>query len=93
MHPKRTERSILFVLRRQYRKFVLPALYQCCRWLQDLGVVVRCGECKQLFCYDCDLYIHETLHNCPGCETMASHDQAANSEGQNGAETANMDED
>ncbi|CAK0742284.1 hypothetical protein CVIRNUC_001385 [Coccomyxa viridis] len=60
---------------------------------QDLGVVVRCGECKQLFCYDCDLYIHETLHNCPGCETMASHDQAANSEGQNGAETANMDED
>ena len=55
--------------------------------------MVRCGECKQLFCYDCDLYIHETLHNCPGCETVASQDQAVGSEGQNGAETANMDED
>lgn len=39
--------------------------------VQELGVVVRCPECKQLFCYDCDLYIHETLHNCPGCETLS----------------------
>ena len=38
--------------------------------VQELGVVVRCPECKQLFCYDCDLYIHETLYNCPGCETI-----------------------
>ena len=55
--------------------------------------MVRCGDCKQLFCYDCDLYIHETLHNCPGCETMASQDQAANNGEQNGNEPALMDED
>ena len=31
-----------------------------------VSVVVRCPECRQLFCFDCDAFIHETLHNCPG---------------------------
>lgn len=22
-----------------------------------------------MFCFDCDAYIHESLHNCPGCES------------------------
>ena len=29
--------------------------------------VYSCPKCSQRFCLDCDLYIHETLHNCPGC--------------------------
>lgn len=29
----------------------------------------RCEECDQDFCIDCDVFIHETLHNCPGCES------------------------
>ncbi|CCH60165.1 hypothetical protein TBLA_0C03620 [Henningerozyma blattae CBS 6284] len=29
----------------------------------------RCGECHKDFCIDCDVYIHEILHNCPGCES------------------------
>lgn len=28
-----------------------------------------CPDCYNDFCIDCDLYCHETLHNCPGCET------------------------
>ena len=32
------------------------------------GVVLRCPECQLMFCFDCDLYIHESLHVCPGCE-------------------------
>ena len=32
------------------------------------GLVLRCGQCQQVFCYDCDAFVHETLHNCPGCE-------------------------
>jgi transcription initiation factor TFIIH subunit 2 len=27
-----------------------------------------CKDCNQHFCIDCDVFIHETLHNCPGCE-------------------------
>lgn len=31
---------------------------------------VSCPKCKQYFCLDCDIYIHENLHNCPGCESF-----------------------
>jgi transcription initiation factor TFIIH subunit 2 len=27
----------------------------------------QCPECKNVFCPDCDAFLHETLHNCPGC--------------------------
>ncbi|KAF6137412.1 hypothetical protein GIB67_036449 [Kingdonia uniflora] len=30
---------------------------------------VTCSKCNQHFCFDCDIYIHESLHNCPGCES------------------------
>lgn len=30
----------------------------------------RCSECKKDFCIDCDVFIHEILHNCPGCESQ-----------------------
>ncbi|BAS90017.1 Os04g0508900 [Oryza sativa Japonica Group] len=33
---------------------------------------VRCPKCNQHFCLDCDIYIHESLHNCPGCESQRS---------------------
>lgn len=29
----------------------------------------RCDDCKQDFCIDCDVFIHEMLHNCPGCDS------------------------
>jgi transcription initiation factor TFIIH subunit 2 len=28
----------------------------------------RCLGCNEEFCIDCDVFIHEVLHNCPGCE-------------------------
>ncbi|KAI3791416.1 hypothetical protein L2E82_05185 [Cichorium intybus] len=34
------------------------------------GRCVTCPKCKQFFCLDCDIYIHESLHNCPGCESL-----------------------
>lgn len=30
-----------------------------------------CSDCNNFFCIDCDLYVHETLHNCPGCEAKS----------------------
>eukprot|EP00898_Chlorokybus_atmophyticus_P003211 jgi/Chlat1/3891/Chrsp26S04175 len=34
------------------------------------GLKLLCPQCSQRFCFDCDAYIHESLHNCPGCECM-----------------------
>lgn len=27
----------------------------------------RCPECREVFCIHCDIFAHETLHNCPTC--------------------------
>lgn len=32
----------------------------------------RCKKCSQDFCIDCDVFVHEVLHNCPGCESRAA---------------------
>ncbi|KAA1476814.1 TFIIH basal transcription factor complex, subunit SSL1 [Dentipellis sp. KUC8613] len=28
----------------------------------------RCPECKNDFCTDCDVFVHDVVHCCPGCE-------------------------
>ncbi|XP_076385330.1 general transcription factor IIH subunit 2 Ssl1 isoform X1 [Megachile rotundata] len=28
-----------------------------------------CNKCSQAFCLDCEIFIHESLHTCPGCAT------------------------
>lgn len=28
-----------------------------------------CGVCGQHFCIDCDVFAHEVIHNCPGCQS------------------------
>lgn len=28
---------------------------------------LQCPDCHNYFCIDCDAFLHETLHNCPGC--------------------------
>ncbi|RIA95487.1 Ssl1-like-domain-containing protein [Glomus cerebriforme] len=27
----------------------------------------KCNKCNQHFCIDCDVFVHEVIHNCPGC--------------------------
>ncbi|GMM36393.1 TFIIH/NER complex subunit [Saccharomycopsis crataegensis] len=29
----------------------------------------QCLDCHKQFCIDCNVFIHEHLHNCPGCES------------------------
>ncbi|KAJ4845156.1 General transcription factor IIH subunit 2 [Turnera subulata] len=43
--------------------------FGCQQSLVNSGIHVACPKCKQNFCLDCDIYIHESLHNCPGCES------------------------
>lgn len=45
--------------------------YGCCFKLEKRQEhLVQCPECMNIFCIDCDLFIHDTLHNCPGCEAQ-----------------------
>jgi transcription initiation factor TFIIH subunit 2 len=39
----------------------------CLQWLGTAGGTFRCPNCTNAFCGDCDLFVHESLHNCPGC--------------------------
>ncbi|XP_014252378.1 general transcription factor IIH subunit 2 [Cimex lectularius] len=31
--------------------------------------IFRCDTCSRVFCIDCDMFVHDTLHTCPGCAT------------------------
>ncbi|KAL4856793.1 General transcription factor IIH subunit 2 [Chlorella vulgaris] len=41
--------------------------------LAAAGIVSRCPDCRHLYCFECDSYIHEHLHTCPGCECLPPH--------------------
>jgi transcription initiation factor TFIIH subunit 2 len=30
----------------------------------------ECPVCRRHFCIDCDLFAHEVVHNCPGCQSV-----------------------
>lgn len=32
--------------------------------------IYKCENCHQMFCIDCDIFIHESLHTCVGCTTL-----------------------
>lgn len=40
--------------------------YACQVQIEDKSVY-QCLKCHKIFCIDCDLFVHETLHSCPGC--------------------------
>ncbi|XP_062579817.1 general transcription factor IIH subunit 2-like [Saccostrea cucullata] len=50
--------------------------FSCLSTVQELNVYV-CNNCEQIFCLDCDLFIHETLHSCPGCASSRQTQQLA----------------
>ena len=29
----------------------------------------ECETCGRFFCIDCDVFAHEIVHNCPGCQS------------------------
>lgn len=40
--------------------------HSCHRFLSEVHAY-KCILCSHMFCIDCDLFIHEILHSCPGC--------------------------
>lgn len=54
------------------REVMLTGPLQQCRGCldalcSDKRMVLRCPQCKSFFCVECDLFVHDSLHNCPGC--------------------------
>ena len=39
----------------------------CLITFQSTSLRLQCPVCSGLFCVECDIFIHENLHNCPGC--------------------------
>jgi transcription factor Ssl1 len=49
---------------------IIGPVYSCSGCLDAFSsnsMVMQCPGCQQLFCAECDLFIHNSLHNCPGC--------------------------
>eukprot|EP00897_Mesotaenium_endlicherianum_P002059 jgi/Mesen1/1881/ME000143S00930 len=85
------KRSGALVLKISKKGIEDPSLPQLCFGCQSTlplpgeeggGVRLECGRCKRHFCFDCDTYIHESLHNCPGCECLPSLPPPSSSDGQ-----------
>ena len=38
----------------------------------------ECETCGRFFCIDCDVFAHEVVHNCPGCQSREGELQASN---------------
>ncbi|KAG8406867.1 hypothetical protein J3459_018587 [Metarhizium acridum] len=36
-----------------------------------------CEVCGNHFCIDCDVFAHQVIHNCPGCQSIVHHDVSA----------------
>lgn len=37
-------------------------------WVSESGRY-ECESCERFFCIDCDVFAHEVVHNCPGCQS------------------------
>lgn len=52
---------------------IVPENQSCCNGCGQLFSkntekrAYQCPQCQQLYCGECDLFIHETLHTCPAC--------------------------
>ena len=46
----------------------------------------ECGVCRRWFCVDCDVFAHEVVHNCPGCQSREGVLGGRGQEGDEGGE-------
>ena len=52
-----------------------PVTSDTCEGCDQLFSVLKektcyeCPKCGAVFCSNCDIFLHETLHSCPGCSS------------------------
>lgn len=43
--------------------------YGCLKGLRSsCGLLLICPRCARVFCIECDVFVHDSLHHCPGCD-------------------------
>jgi transcription initiation factor TFIIH subunit 2 len=47
--------------------------YGCQQPLNSEKTAFQCDSCKNVYCIECDIFIHETLHSCPSCTNTLSN--------------------
>jgi transcription initiation factor TFIIH subunit 2 len=53
---------------KEIRTPVVTRCTGCLRLLPfETSLQVQCPRCKQIFCIDCDTFVHDALHHCPSC--------------------------
>lgn len=53
----------------------------------------ECETCGRFFCIDCDVFAHEVVHNCPGCQSREGELLAAGASGEGEGGVVNGDGD
>lgn len=51
----------------------------------------ECTVCHEHFCIDCDVFAHEVVHNCPGCQSQSHVGGGAETNGEGGRGEINGD--
>ena len=62
--------EIIQYLKEEEDKDFVGMITHCKGCLEDfssVSMVMQCQLCEHMFCIECDLFIHNSLHNCPGC--------------------------
>ena len=76
---------------RQDPSATMPSCFCCVRQFSTSSEAkcFKCPLCSRLFCGDCDLFVHETLHSCPGCASSRTMQQRAFENGGSGQAISN----
>ncbi len=53
--------------------------YACQRPFLDVDkILYKCPKCEKIYCIDCDIFIHDTLHTCVGCSQKSNFESRVN---------------
>lgn len=53
--------------------------FACQRPFLDVDkTLFQCRKCEKIYCIDCDIFIHDTLHTCVGCAQKSTHELPSN---------------
>ena len=71
---------------RQDPSTTMPSCFSCVRQFSTSSEAkcFKCPLCSRFFCGECDLFVHETLHSCPGCASSRTMQQRALENGGSG---------